>query len=314
MSSTCAKLNRPKRRWDAVYRRGYEDGVVAAENAAVDAEPVAWLRHGEEKPVQNVPFGAMWISDKSDPRAFPVFEKPPQNLSVVSLIWEPHGKGWRGRGPLIYSVYPAEDGDGWWAALWMAGYLPFRELCKSPDAAKAACQEDFEVRIRDAVSTQVQDVANVPADWNALKEHALQKAADANSSQPGYIGAREVRIVDAAIGAVRSALCEQVQEVAESENPSHDAYAVWLKRNGYPHTAARALAFEYGWRAHRKFAAAPAKQEGGNAPQEGLSNACRFESGSLTEAGWTVSTVAASKPAENKRSAAAGPATPEGEL
>lgn len=55
----------------------------------------------------------------------------------------------------------------------------------------------------------------------------------------------------------------QAQDVAKSENPSHDAYEAWLKRNGYPHTVARALAFEQGWRAHKKATAAPANQEGG---------------------------------------------------
>ncbi len=42
-----------------------------------NAEPVAWLRHGEKVPVQGCPFGAMWISDKNDPRAFPVYTEQP---------------------------------------------------------------------------------------------------------------------------------------------------------------------------------------------------------------------------------------------
>ncbi|MFJ6322316.1 MULTISPECIES: hypothetical protein [unclassified Rhizobium] len=41
------------------------------------ATPVAWLRHGESVPVQGVPFGAMWITDKDDPRGFPVYAAPP---------------------------------------------------------------------------------------------------------------------------------------------------------------------------------------------------------------------------------------------
>jgi hypothetical protein len=44
--------------------------------APADEEPVAWLRHGENVPVQNVPFGAMWITDKDDPRGFPVYAMP----------------------------------------------------------------------------------------------------------------------------------------------------------------------------------------------------------------------------------------------
>lgn len=78
MSSVGSKLNREKRRRAATYRRGYEDGVAARNDVPTDAQPVAWLRHGEETFVQNIPFGAMWISNKDDPRAFPVFERAQQ--------------------------------------------------------------------------------------------------------------------------------------------------------------------------------------------------------------------------------------------
>lgn len=46
-------------------------------SAKQDIEPVAWLRPGEHVPIQGCPFGAMWISDKDDPRAFPVYAAPP---------------------------------------------------------------------------------------------------------------------------------------------------------------------------------------------------------------------------------------------
>ncbi len=111
---------------------------------------------------------------------------------------------------------------------------------------------------------------------------------------------------------IRSALSAQVQDVAGIENPSRDAYRAWLKRNGYPHTVARALAFEHGWRAHKKMAAAPAKPDGGGTYQESLLGGCRFESGSLTEAGWTVPVIAASKPAGDTRFADEAPAKQEG--
>ncbi|EGL64482.1 hypothetical protein AGRO_2691 [Agrobacterium sp. ATCC 31749] len=58
---------------------------MAEKNAATGADPIAWLRHGEETPVQNVPFGAMWISDKSDPRAFPVYDRPEQTAPSVAV-------------------------------------------------------------------------------------------------------------------------------------------------------------------------------------------------------------------------------------
>lgn len=147
------------------------------EVAIRSAEPVAWLRHGEETPVQNVPFGAMWISDKDDPRAFPVFDRPEEltpSVAAKALEWEAHGEGWRGCGSIIYDVYPVAEGEGWWAALSMAGYLPFRERCKSPEEAKAAAQSDYEARIRSALSAHVQDVAAIAqlnaivAAWEAL--------------------------------------------------------------------------------------------------------------------------------------------------
>ncbi|NSZ06484.1 hypothetical protein G6M14_08940 [Agrobacterium tumefaciens] len=111
---------------------------------------------------------------------------------------------------------------------------------------------------------------------------------------------------------IRSALSAQVPDVTGSQNPSHDAYQAWLKRNGYPHTVARALAFEHGWRAHKKMAAPPAKPDGGDTYQERLLDECRFESGSLTEAGWTVPAIAASKPAGDTRFADEAPAKQEG--
>ncbi|WCK73162.1 hypothetical protein G6L96_018435 [Agrobacterium tumefaciens] len=85
MSSAGSKLNREKRRRAATYRRGYEDGVAARNDAPTDAQPVAWLRHGEETFVQNIPFGAMWISNKDDPRAFPVFERSQQPAPSVTV-------------------------------------------------------------------------------------------------------------------------------------------------------------------------------------------------------------------------------------
>ena len=55
----------------------------AFEEAPEQQEPVAWLRNGENVPVRQVPLGAMWISDKNDPRAFPVFAAPPAPESHV---------------------------------------------------------------------------------------------------------------------------------------------------------------------------------------------------------------------------------------
>ncbi|MCZ7938476.1 hypothetical protein [Agrobacterium salinitolerans] len=66
----------------ATYRRGYEAGLAAA---TASCDPVAYLRHGEQTFVQNVPFGAMWISDKDDPRAFPVYDRPQEPAPSVAV-------------------------------------------------------------------------------------------------------------------------------------------------------------------------------------------------------------------------------------
>lgn len=74
---------------------------------------------------------------------------PAPQEHVKTLVWEAHGEGFRGCGPIIYDIYPATEGGGWWAALSMAGYLPYRERLASPEAAKDAAQRDFEHRILD---------------------------------------------------------------------------------------------------------------------------------------------------------------------
>lgn len=51
-----------------------------------DIQPVAWLRPGEYVPIQNCPYGAMWISDKDDPRAFPVYTNAPAAIDAIAII------------------------------------------------------------------------------------------------------------------------------------------------------------------------------------------------------------------------------------
>lgn len=81
MKASTGWLSR-KRRREAAYQRGYEAGLSAAK---APCEPIAYLRHGEETFVQNVPFGSMWISDKDDPRAFPVYDRPQEPVPFVAM-------------------------------------------------------------------------------------------------------------------------------------------------------------------------------------------------------------------------------------
>lgn len=81
MKASSGWLSR-KRRREAAYQRGYEAGRASATDSR---EPVAYLRHGEQTFVQNVPLGAMWISDKDDPRAFPVYDRPQQPEPSVAV-------------------------------------------------------------------------------------------------------------------------------------------------------------------------------------------------------------------------------------
>ena len=155
------------------------------ETAIRSAEPVAWLRHGEEAPVQNVPFGAMWISDKDDPRSFPVYDCPQQpapSVAVKALEWSPwpgndqtkNGQSGRrimrradGAG-VTYSLERVEPQSEWfyippgqvagdWYVMefWNEVAGPF----KTDLEALEWCRQDHETRIRSAFSAQVQDVA-----------------------------------------------------------------------------------------------------------------------------------------------------------
>jgi hypothetical protein len=74
-------------------------GDVAARHEAIAAwnhrakpssglEPIAWLRHGENAPVQNVPLGAMWITEKDDPLGFAVYDATPYGLDTAVAIIE----------------------------------------------------------------------------------------------------------------------------------------------------------------------------------------------------------------------------------
>jgi hypothetical protein len=71
-----------------IFQQAFEayDKVMATAPAPAEREPVAWLRHGEKVPVQNVPFGAMWITDQNDPRGFPVYAEPPALQNMTGAI------------------------------------------------------------------------------------------------------------------------------------------------------------------------------------------------------------------------------------
>ncbi|OCP01325.1 MULTISPECIES: hypothetical protein [unclassified Ensifer] len=85
--------------------------IMADRSRAMDpkAEPVAYLRPGEYVPIQNAPFGAMWISDKDDPRAFPVYASP----SIVAPVAVGDGE----RDAMRRRIYDdlAQEGGGTWA-------------------------------------------------------------------------------------------------------------------------------------------------------------------------------------------------------
>lgn len=141
------------------------------EAAIRSAEPVAWLRHGEETPVQNVPFGAMWISDKDDPRSFPVYDCPQQpapSVAVKALEWNPY------RAETPFGWYQIEDQRSVPESE-LKGRPPFLlfgsrlDYSRHPtlEAARAAAEADYEARIFSTVSAQVQDVAAI-AQLNAI--------------------------------------------------------------------------------------------------------------------------------------------------
>jgi hypothetical protein len=92
-------------------------GMIEPLYAAPPAEgqPVAWLRDGEMIPIQGCPLGAMWITDKDDPRGFPVYASPalaapPADIEPVAWQWSgraredlPWSEWKEGRAPAVSS-------------------------------------------------------------------------------------------------------------------------------------------------------------------------------------------------------------------
>jgi hypothetical protein len=90
---------------------------------------------------------------------------------VVDLEWEKAGEEFRGVGPLVFNVYPDKKNGGWWAALTMAGHIPFRKKAASPEAAIVAAQVEFESRILAGLATDVPWQTGFPA-WQTMESVA----------------------------------------------------------------------------------------------------------------------------------------------
>ncbi|RUX04768.1 hypothetical protein EOA35_09395 [Mesorhizobium sp. M8A.F.Ca.ET.023.01.1.1] len=73
-----------------------------------------------------------------------------------------------------------------------------------------------------------------------------ERCAEIADGMPGW---KQPRDVAAAIRCDAALPNKAASEV--SSNPSHDAYQSWIESGGEKHTRARAVAFEYGWRAAR---------------------------------------------------------------
>lgn len=184
MKASSGFLSR-KRRREAAYQRGYEAGLVAATASCV---PIAYLRYGEQTFVQNVPFGAMWISDKDDPRSFPVYDRPLRSapsVAVIALEWtqftdrslDLNADSIEG----AYVIRPSA-GNQFPVYLWVPG-APYDDARLRPfndvEAAKSAAQTHHEALVLSAISAQVQDVAGLLYEtWNAAVEQASAIAND----------------------------------------------------------------------------------------------------------------------------------------
>jgi hypothetical protein len=88
------------------------EGYIAS-SVTHDAEPVAWLRFGEPTPMQGVPFGANWITDKGDPRGFPVYTRPTPQIDDAMVerrfklgerVRKSKGASWQGTVVGFYST------------------------------------------------------------------------------------------------------------------------------------------------------------------------------------------------------------------
>lgn len=253
MKASSGFLSR-KRRREAAYQRGYEAGLEAA---TASCDPIAYLRHGEQTFVQNVPFGAMWISDKDDPRSFPVYDRPhlpAPPVAVKALEWaesiESTGRYASAKTPIggydVFDFSMSINGKTKTVTGWSGHWINAEQRTTTFDEAKAAAQADYEARIRSALSAQVQDVA----------ERAFQAIADERLRQigKGYDAAHDDRhvageIISATWGA--SARLWDAQEcVVSGDIAGYKKYLI---------QAAAQIVAEYG-RVER--VAAPAKQEG----------------------------------------------------
>lgn len=218
MKASTGWLSR-KRRREAAYQRGYEDGLAAA---TASSDPIAYLRHGEQTCVQNVPFGAMWISGKDDPRSFPVYDRPQPGPSIAVRALKPFATD--------ADIYDGEDIDD--------GEKSFNDNITVGDLRRARTALA-------ALSEQAQDVAD--SAFQAIANERLRQIGK------GYDAAHDDRHV---AGEIISATWGASARLWDAQECSVSGDIAGYKK--YLIQAAAQIVAEYG-RVER--AAAPAKQE-----------------------------------------------------
>lgn len=152
---------------------GLNDGITAALSAA---EPVRWTWE-ERRFAESDIWDDMYDDDPPAPHKHvrnirPLYAAPPApSVAVKALDWKAHDDGINhiAIGAFGMDVAYVATGEGWrrFSEKWVA--------LDGLDASKAAAQADYEVRIRSALSAQVQDVAETEAD---IVERMVKSVAD----------------------------------------------------------------------------------------------------------------------------------------
>ena len=189
----------------AVLRENREVRNIGAladqlEAAIRAAGPVAYLRHGEETPVQNVPFGAMWISDKNDPRAFPVYDCPRQpapsagalsTAKAEAIFTEYFAKNYPGPDTVIFDpkwhapkIFRAvvsalsastTDTDGWHDEEKLTPDEAWTILCETPDITSPEDYPDHALITFEQLRSYMHRASAVPKRWQLVPEDATNE-------------------------------------------------------------------------------------------------------------------------------------------
>lgn len=243
---------------------GVDVETAGSEPALSAAEPVAWINQQELRYLEMVSGNSGWgnhlrsvtLGGEEEGRS-PLYAKPPApSVAVKALEWRgptPESNGCH-VAKTIFGTYSAVNEDGWYVTLddhpWGQGFewsAPDMRMTFD-DAAKAA-QSDYEARIRSALSAQVQDVAGPVAYLRPCKITTMKDEFESLTiSEQDHPKAFPVY---ASTPSPSVAVAEIVSKHGDPEAFGERELVALVDIQKFPYRT-------------KLYAAAPAKQEGGN--------------------------------------------------